>query len=315
MNMDEPIEEIKAFFRDRNSSPLGGAFAVAWLLWNWKIVLILISTIPLESKFNKVSEQFSESDWCIEAWPMLGQGEVIAGLLIPGAIAFAYITLYPLLAIPAYGVSLGFQAVMQWVRLKIEGLEPISREEAKKLRNRLNVEFAEKEAEVEEAQEKIRELNKTIVDLQDQHASDGRDLDERIAQLESERAKLTGALEETDTLAEARLQELESLRLMVSDKEAMITNLQLKMEEAANGTKRPSDGTEVKFLLGSYNNLKTNDFTLAELVGESFWKSLEDEARERLAVVFDGLILDRGLPVRRLGKIDEIPAYAKIDKR
>ena len=321
INMDEPIESIKTFFRDRTSSPLGGAFAVAWVIWNYKVVLILISSIPLRNKFAMISEQFSEWDYCIEAWPILGSGEAIAGLLIPGAIAFSYLIFYPIFAIPAYALSLLFQSGMKWVRLKNDGLKPISRAEARALNNRINVDEAKNQQELEDRDNKIKDLQKTLVDLE----SDLTTEKEKVQQAMLETKPMATKMTELEALNDQQKESLKQASTEMTEKKEELRKLtnQLKNAKETLDAKiakseilnpalpRASDSNEVRLMLSNFSNLPYGDFSLSDIVGETIWPSIGAETKASLAQQFRDLIVDRTLPVVLVGTVDDEPLFEK----
>lgn len=47
---DDLSKSIKAQLYERVSSPLLGSFAISWVAWNYRFVLTLISSLPLNEK-------------------------------------------------------------------------------------------------------------------------------------------------------------------------------------------------------------------------------------------------------------------------
>lgn len=50
--LDDVIKTVKAQLYDRVTSPLSGAFIIAWCGWNWKFIVLLISDMPVIQKFS-----------------------------------------------------------------------------------------------------------------------------------------------------------------------------------------------------------------------------------------------------------------------
>lgn len=50
--MGEIIKSMKAFLYGRSSSPLFGAFIVSWAVWNYRVIITLLSNEKLADKFT-----------------------------------------------------------------------------------------------------------------------------------------------------------------------------------------------------------------------------------------------------------------------
>src|SRR5688572_12908861 len=112
LNMEEFSKSIKAFLYERSSSPLFGAFIVAWLGWNYRAIATLFSEESLIDKFLIIDRLYKSE-------PILGflyWGQVKHGLLIPAAITAAYIFVYPILAKPVYKYSLKKQQELRKIK-------------------------------------------------------------------------------------------------------------------------------------------------------------------------------------------------------
>lgn len=90
--MDDYIKSIKAQLYDRAVSPLFGTFALSWAAWNYKFIVLLVSTMEVEKKLSYIPSVLYTS------WgDRLG-----TGLIFPAITTFAFIYGYPHVAKPVY---------------------------------------------------------------------------------------------------------------------------------------------------------------------------------------------------------------------
>lgn len=81
---DEISKSIKATLYERVSSPLTGSFIISWIITNWKTVLAIFSSLPIESKIEFIQNLYSE--WWY--YP-------VYGLILPLLTAILFILIYP----------------------------------------------------------------------------------------------------------------------------------------------------------------------------------------------------------------------------
>ena len=140
----------------RTSSPLSGAFVVSWLVWNYKVIFILFSSMPVLDKFSYV-ETMHFSDWKIA----LGQGFVY-----PLLSAVAVILVYPFPARWIYQYSKINQNKMKKIRQEIEDEAPMTLAESQELKQnmfRLKFEYI---AQITKANDEISVKDSLIATLQ-----------------------------------------------------------------------------------------------------------------------------------------------------
>ena len=53
--IDELWKSIKATLYDRASSPLLGAFAVSWFVWNYRMVVVVFADLEPTAKFDLIN--------------------------------------------------------------------------------------------------------------------------------------------------------------------------------------------------------------------------------------------------------------------
>jgi len=131
--MEDLLRSIKAFLYERAVSPLAGAFIIAWLVSNYRVIVILLSDVHFRYKFAAIDEYFSIAN--ISKIEFLDQnfGYVYLGLARPVILAGFYIFLYPLLAIPVYNFTLFVKQKLRRIKQKVEKEKLLSLQESTKL--------------------------------------------------------------------------------------------------------------------------------------------------------------------------------------
>lgn len=149
--MKDFFESVWQQVKDRMSSPIFGAFFIAWLCWNHQYLVILFSDLPVEARFNLARVRLYPTEtelwWRCLWWPLFS--------------TLGYIVVYP----PASIVFLMYwdrlQAIISNLRNKAQGNKLLTRAESDALRVE-NVEVRRKirEMEVKHEQE-IEALRRT----------------------------------------------------------------------------------------------------------------------------------------------------------
>ena len=85
--MQDIFISIKAYLYERAASPLTGAFAVSWVVWNYRFFVVLFSdglSTP-SSKFAAIDQLFDvdKLPFGEHLWPCIGP--FVHGLLMPAA--------------------------------------------------------------------------------------------------------------------------------------------------------------------------------------------------------------------------------------
>jgi len=124
----DAITSIKATLYDRASSPLFGAFVLAWCIWNYRVIAILFSGEDINIQFAAIDHRFA---LLIVPYINFELGLILHGLLIPMGIALFYIFLYPRLSIPVYERSLEDQKELRRLKQEKEDNELLSVEESR----------------------------------------------------------------------------------------------------------------------------------------------------------------------------------------
>lgn len=100
------LGSVRTHIEDRLQSPFAGAFAIAWLVVNWKAVLILaFSASPIENRIDVLSKQYLSLD----AGLWLPLWYAVIGVIGYYLVATAFLALYEL-----YGMA------RRWVEIKFD---------------------------------------------------------------------------------------------------------------------------------------------------------------------------------------------------
>lgn len=92
--MKDIINSFKAHLYERTSSPLIGAFIFYWLIFNYKMIVILFdNNLTSKNKFLEIDNLYTEDIFII-----LGLKLPIQGLLIPLSITLIYILVFPFIS-------------------------------------------------------------------------------------------------------------------------------------------------------------------------------------------------------------------------
>ncbi len=178
--MDDIFKSIKAFLYDRSSSPLFGAFVVAWSVWNYRLFTILLSEETLNDKFTAIDDLFSPLiitlfDSQVTIW-----GELIHGAIIPAIATVTYIYIYPLLAKPVYEHSLKKQQELRRIKQEEEGNRLLSIEESRELYKKIGMLELQVDKDTEAYRKQIASLSDTISTLENQQPKNSSNLFDNI---------------------------------------------------------------------------------------------------------------------------------------
>ena len=122
--MEDFVKSVKAQLYDRVSSPLLFSFAVSWLIWNYRFVLILLSDITVQQKFAMIDSLIYPE------WYVL----LTRGLVLPLVSSLVYLFFYPYPAWYVFRHIRQQQKRLKELQQEIDDETPLTREEARSLR-------------------------------------------------------------------------------------------------------------------------------------------------------------------------------------
>lgn len=126
--IDELSRSIRANLYERITNPLLGAASVAWVFWNYKLVLVLLSSLQLDEKIIFIEETLYPS-WY---WSLL----YLFGFPLLSGMAFLYA--YPIPAKYIYRYTRSQLKELKRIKLEVEDETPVSQEEYIKLKRKVN---------------------------------------------------------------------------------------------------------------------------------------------------------------------------------
>lgn len=184
--LDDLTKEIKAQLYDRVRSPLFGAFALSWAVWNYKLILAVLSGMDFEKKLAFIDKMYPTTPDILISW-----------FIAPLASAVLFLVVYPVPALWAYEYWADRQRALKEVQQQLEDKTPLTQEEANAIRKASLEEVAALRSELKELDEDNKELKKRLKVLQDDNErlvsenASSKELTERNKALQEETIRLT----------------------------------------------------------------------------------------------------------------------------
>lgn len=144
-------KDIKAQLYERVRSPLLGAFAFSWVLWNHRLIMAFFSEMKFAEKIAYFDDIYPT---LYDFW--------ICGVVPPLLFALGYIFLYPYPARWIYNYSARQDIRLKEARNKIEDITPLSQEQAKALRKLMSNQAIEHQKEIQELDQLNQELKRQL---------------------------------------------------------------------------------------------------------------------------------------------------------
>lgn len=165
--IDEFKKSISSILYERTTSPLFGTFLFSWIVWNWKIVLVLFFTNTKELKTTKF--EYIDSNLL----------NIYDGLIYPIISTILILTVYSWLAEQAYRLWLYFDKRKNDHKNSIEKQKLLTLEQSMKLR----VELANKEESFEKL---IKDKDDLITALKNENS----ELTTRLSEISNNRKQI-----------------------------------------------------------------------------------------------------------------------------
>jgi len=148
--LEDLLTSAKQTLLDRLASPLIGSFVLAWPLWNWKFIVILMSSNTVSMTFALIEK------WCFPT----SQDVMLRGFLWPLASALVYVFVYPYPARYIYGVVRRHQAELNRRKQQIEGEELLTREQSRELRAAIRKQAAGQQLIIDQLMAEVEDLKR-----------------------------------------------------------------------------------------------------------------------------------------------------------
>ena len=253
--MQDIFISIKAYLYERAASPLTGAFAVSWVVCNYRFFVVLFSdglSTP-SSKFAAIDQLFDvdKLPFGEYLWPCIGP--FVHGLLMPAAIALFYLFIYPVMAQPVYQYSLVKQRQLTLIKQKQESERRLTAEKSSNILRQMAQIKIQYENEVVDLNDQISKLINEVVDLNDQ-----------ISKLQEE-------INKSDTDSRPALLDMD--------------------EQATEEALKDFDD----IILAAIQERQRGGFRLNELLGQSRWSAIADDTREVMEERFRSQVERKGI--------------------
>lgn len=125
--IDEFKKSVNATLYERTTSPLFGTFFFSWIVWNWKIILVVFFTATKDLKLNNTpTTKFQYIESKLIHWDI--------GLVFPLISTLLILTLYSWLALLSYRLWLYFDNEKNRAKNTIEKAKFLTIEQSMKLR-------------------------------------------------------------------------------------------------------------------------------------------------------------------------------------
>ncbi|MGP0172350.1 hypothetical protein ACSVIJ_10730 [Pseudomonas sp. NCHU5208] len=165
--MRDIFDSIGAAIKDRFTNPLTGTFIVSWLIWNYKLVVILVSDMKPYVKFSYVQNHLYPDSVSVVVW----------GVLVPLATALIYIIIYPHPSRWVYEYALKQSRENRKIRHRVEDETPLSVEESRKIIAERHSEAARYEAELDKKDTALKQCRALIKELEERMAQQAMELE------------------------------------------------------------------------------------------------------------------------------------------
>jgi hypothetical protein len=186
----EAIQSVWQTFRERLKNPTVGAFIVSWGILNWRIVLILFSSLPLVEKFDLIDTLGTE-------WGTL--------FFVPLGSSVLYVLAMPWIL---FGVELWQSKPIRLRKAEILGLE---------------TEIVKKRLELVQQRQKVREVELDIKHIEEREKEAGRlksDCQSKLQKLDERESRLSAQEGENSRMRKDLRKESEGFSAMKRDAEA-----------------------------------------------------------------------------------------------
>ena len=211
--MDDIVKSIKAFLYDRTVSPLFGAYASAWCLWNYRIfVALLDDDASLSVKMDFIDSHFGAVTYHILGHSFYLWGQIVHGLFGPLLLTLFYLFVYPWLAKPVYAYSLKQQKELREAKQAAEELRLLSPEESRNLTKEIEQLRQKADADEQFYRKRIASLTETINALESNKGTVP-----SSNQAVSEHSKATLSLDEVGNLVRSNIESMPNGEFQLSD--------------------------------------------------------------------------------------------------
>lgn len=185
--MNDLITSIKADLYERAASPLFGMFSISWALWNYKLIMVIFSSMEIKAKLEFISQ---------DLYPELVASILQAGIY-PAITTAVFIFIYPYPAKYVYEHTRNRQKELKEIKQKIEDETPLTIEESREIRRELikleleyDKELERRKDENDRLKEVIEELNNKSSELEPESLSSPEEPERKLPEVTEEQIDL-----------------------------------------------------------------------------------------------------------------------------
>lgn len=213
---------VKATLYDRVSSPLSSSFLVSWCLWNYKIIIVLFSSMQPYQKYSSIDIFISTSYFSTPYFEAVGY-ILSNGFVFPLISALAYIYLYPIPSRIIYEYHIKQQLKLKNAKNKIEDLEVLTIDDSIKLKKFV---LGQEKGYVEMLNAKEMDIEQKRIEIES--------LISTIKTKEKENLELKNSVLELSEKIEAHLGDLDSLKTQLNHSIAINAEGREELNEIRN---------------------------------------------------------------------------------
>jgi hypothetical protein len=181
------IEDVSKTFKtqldERINSPLASSFALSWAGWNYKVLVVLFSSMSPRAKIWTI-------DYVLFPSP---ESVVLYGVCFPLLTALLYIFLYPIPAKQVFIYRRRWQKHLKDIQIKMDGELPLTAAEAKDIKDHALKEISGAETELEKRRQELIDLRQRVVVLEAELVETKRAAAQELAALRPELQVLADA--------------------------------------------------------------------------------------------------------------------------
>lgn len=146
------LKSIRAVLYERLSSPLISSFVIAWIVWNFKLLLVITASIPIAEKFKLI-------DYGLYSGLLERTALLLVGPLITST---AYVFGYPYIEKHVFKFWRERQKELKEIQQKIENETPVSLEQWRQLKQELIDLQTRYDTDIERKDEQIKQLRRQL---------------------------------------------------------------------------------------------------------------------------------------------------------
>ncbi|MCP4491660.1 MAG: hypothetical protein GY820_30795 [Gammaproteobacteria bacterium] len=157
---EDVTKSIKSSLYDRVSSPLFGAFTLSWCIWNYKLLLTLLSSMDVQSKIEHIETVLYPGYKAL----------LLTGFAYPLVTSVLFILIYPIPAKFIYKYWHSQQIHLKKIKQDIEDESPLTIEESREIRREIlnlesqyDAELNRRGAENDRLRELVRDLENNLI--------------------------------------------------------------------------------------------------------------------------------------------------------